>query len=208
LNAIDSTICMGASIGTAIGMEKARGREFARHLVAIIGDSTFIHSGITGLVDVVYNRASTTVIILDNRTTGMTGHQDNPVTGKTLQGDAVRELDLPALCRAVGIERVTTIDPFDLAGLETVLQEELAADEPSVIITRRVCALLEKEALPPFMIDEDKCTRCARCMRLGCPCLVRNGKIISINASQCTGCGLCASVCQDNAIVKVGENHA
>ena len=144
LNSIDTTICMGASIGTAIGMEKARGKDFARNLVAIIGDSTFIHSGITGLIDVVYNKATTTTIILDNRITGMTGHQQNPTTGYTIKGEPTKEVNLELLVKAIGIDRITVIDPFDVDNLERIIKEELAAEEPSVIITRRKCALIEK----------------------------------------------------------------
>ncbi|MDR1605433.1 MAG: indolepyruvate ferredoxin oxidoreductase subunit alpha [Gracilibacteraceae bacterium] len=205
LDSVDTTICMGASIGTAIGMEKTRGREFGRRLVAVIGDSTFIHSGVTGLIDAVYNNAPITLLILDNRTTGMTGHQDNPVTGRTLQGEAYREIDLTRLCRAVGVDRVTTVDPFDLKLLEQTIRAELAAEEPSVIITRRKCALIDREAVrPPLRVERDKCTQCLRCMRLGCPCLaLREGETV-IDA-QCTGCGLCARVCAAGAIGEAGE---
>jgi indolepyruvate ferredoxin oxidoreductase alpha subunit len=205
LNSIDTTICMGASIGGAIGMEKARGREFARKLVAVIGDSTFIHSGITGLVDAVYNHASITVIILDNRTTGMTGHQDNPVTGKTLKGETYSEIDLAELCRALGVKRVETVDPFAVKELERILKAELNADEPSVIITRRICALLDKTANPPYTSDSELCTHCGICLRLGCPAITsREDGSVEINPAQCTGCGLCGTVCHPQAIRKGG----
>jgi len=205
LNAIDTTICMGASIGAAIGMEKARGKDFARNLVAVIGDATFIHSGITGLVNVVYNKATTTTIILDNRTTGMTGHQDNPATGTTLKGEAIKEVDMVLLAKAIGVERVVVVDPFDLAELENVIKTELAAEEPSVIITKRKCALIEKnkETYPCFVAAE-ACTGCMRCMKLGCPCLVKEGKKVRINSTQCVGCELCMDVCNSGAIRKEG----
>jgi indolepyruvate ferredoxin oxidoreductase alpha subunit len=207
LDAIDTTICMGASIGAAIGMEKTRGAEFARHLVAIIGDSTFIHSGITGLIDAAYNNAKMTLIILDNRTTGMTGHQDNPVTGRTLQGDIYREINLTQLCRAVGVNRVTTVDPFDLALLEQTIRLELAAAETSVIIARRKCALIDRETdRTPFQVMRSKCTFCLRCMHLGCPSLARRDKSAAIDA-QCAGCGLCAQICAAGAIGRAGEIH-
>lgn len=205
LSSMDTTICMGASIGTAMGMEKARGKDFARKLVAVIGDSTFIHSGITGLINTVYNQATTTTIILDNRTTGMTGHQDNPATGMTLKGEAIKEVDLVLLAKAVGVERVTVADPFDLPRLEEVIKTELAAEEPSVIITKRKCALIEKnnDTLPYFVI-QDTCTGCMRCMRLGCPAIVKEGKKVRINPTQCVGCDLCAKVCNTGAIQKEG----
>jgi len=205
LNAMDTTICMGASIGTAIGMEKARGKAFARNLVAVIGDSTFIHSGITGLINTVYNKATTTTIILDNRTTGMTGHQDNPTTGLTVKGESIKEVDLVLLAKAVGVERVVVVDPFDLDKLETVIKAELAAEEPSVIITKRKCALIEKNKdTTPCQVNEETCIGCMRCMKLGCPCIVKEGKKVRINPTQCVGCELCADVCTTGAIRKEG----
>ncbi len=206
LNAMDTTICMGASIGTAIGMEKARGKDFARKLVAVIGDSTFVHSGITGLIDAVYNKATTTTIILDNRTTGMTGHQQNPTTGFTLKGEPIKELDLVQLCKAIGVERVVVVDPFALEELEAVIKRELAAEEPSVIITQRVCALIDKnkDSMTPYTVDQEACIGCMRCMRLACPCIIKEGKKVRINTTQCNGCGLCVNVCDSGAIMKVG----
>ena len=205
LSAMDTTICMGASIGTALGMEKARGRDFARHNAAIIGDSTFIHSGITGLVDVVYNQGTTTVIILDNRITAMTGHQQNPVTGLTLKGQPTKEVDLELLARAIGVNRVVTIDPFNLKEVEAVLKAELAAEEPSVVITKKPCVLIIKKPEKEIcMVNPDFCTGCKRCLRLGCPGLVMVEKKVAINPMQCNGCGLCLQVCQQNAIRKEG----
>ena len=204
LSAIDTTICMGASIGAAIGMEKARGKEFARRLVAVIGDSTFIHSGITGLIDAVYNKATTTIIILDNRTTAMTGHQDNPVNGRTIKGETTKEVNLPLLCKAAGVNRVVEVDPFDLAKLETIVKEELAAEEPSVIISKRQCALLVKNFDTPCQVITEECIGCLRCMKIGCPCIIKEGKKVRINATQCVGCNLCAYVCPSGAIRKEG----
>lgn len=209
LNAIDTTICMGASIGTAIGMEKARGKDYARKMVAVIGDSTFIHSGITPLIDAVYNKATTTTLILDNRITAMTGHQHNPVTGFTIKGEPTKEIDLAVLAQAVGVDRVRTVDPFALSELEQIIREELAAEEPSVIITRRSCALIEKGTKPPYTVSEEACTGCLQCMRLGCPCIVKqDNKKVSINPAQCVGCGLCATVCKFDAIRKEGGANA
>ncbi len=143
LQSVDTTICMGASVSAAHGMAKARGAEFNKKLVSVIGDSTFIHSGITGLIDIVYNKGNNTVIILDNSITGMTGHQENPTTGKTIRGEATKQVDLELLCKAVGVERVRIADPFDLVGFEKAVREETAAEEPSVIIAQRPCALLK-----------------------------------------------------------------
>ena len=205
LNAMDTTICMGASIGNAMGMEKARGKEFARNLVAVIGDSTFIHSGITGLVNVVYNKATTTTIILDNRTTGMTGHQENPTTGLTIKGEPIKEVDMVLLSKAIGVDRVVVVDPFELEELESVLKEEMAAEEPSVIITKRICALIDKQSnKTPCVVSLEDCTGCMRCMKLACPCIVKEGKKVTINPAQCVGCELCVTVCTSGAIRKEG----
>jgi len=207
LAAMDSCICMGASIGTALGMEKARGDEFSRKLVAVIGDSTFMHSGITGLVDVVYNKGTTTTLILDNRTTAMTGHQDHPATGYTIKKEETHRVNLPELVKALGIKRVTVVDPFDLEKVETVLKEETRAKEPAVIIAQRPCALLDKSASPPMVIDREACTACKRCMKLGCPAIALKGEAVVINHTQCNGCELCTQVCRFDAIKKAGESN-
>lgn len=203
LQSVDTTICMGASVSAAHGMAKARGEEFNKKLVSVIGDSTFIHSGITGLIDIVYNKGNNTVIILDNSITGMTGHQDNPTTGKTIRGEATKQVDLIALCKAVGVERVRVEDPFDLTGFEKAVREELAAEEPSVIIAQRPCALLKTVKYTGHCkVDADNCKSCKMCMKLGCPAIsFRDGKAV-IDNSQCNGCGLCVGVCPFGAIEK------
>ena len=201
LNAIDSVVCMGASVGMSFGMALARGKDFAKNTVAVIGDSTFIHSGITGLIEIAYNKGINTVLVLDNSITGMTGHQDNPTTGKTLQGEATVSVDLEALGHAVGIRRVSIVDPFDLVGLEKVVKEELAAEEPSLIIVQRPCALLKGVKFPgPIQIAPDKCKKCKACMKLGCSAIsIKNG-ILEIDQTLCNGCGLCQRVCKFDAI--------
>jgi len=207
LSSIDSCICMGASIGTAHGLEKARGAEFARKTVAVIGDSTFVHSGITGLVNVVYNRGTSTVMILDNSTTAMTGHQDHPATGKTIGREPTHRLDLEALIRATGVERVSVVDPFDLEKVEEVVRAEIEANEPSVIIARRPCALLVRQpAAGQMVVDPALCSGCKRCGKLGCPGISFDRDLARINNSLCNSCGLCAQVCRvHHAIQKVGE---
>ena len=208
LNSVDYCVCMGAGIGMAHGMEKARGKENTKNVVAVIGDSTFIHSGITGLIDIVYNKGVSTVLILDNSITGMTGHQQNPTTGYTIKGEPTRNVDLIKLANAVGIDRVVVADPFDLENFEKVVREEIAADEPSVIISQRPCALLKNVNYgAPCEIDPEKCKNCKMCMGLGCPAISINDGKISIDASQCNGCGLCMNVCKFGAIKKVGENN-
>ncbi len=203
LQSVDTTICMGASVSAAHGMAKVRGSEFNKKLVSVIGDSTFIHSGITGLIDIVYNKGANTVIILDNSITGMTGHQENPTTGRTIRGEATKQVDLELLCKAVGVERVRIADPFDLKGFEAVVKEELNADEPSVIIAQRPCALLKSVKYTGHCkVDSDKCKSCKMCMKLGCPAIsFKDGKAV-IDNSQCNGCGLCVGVCPFDAIVK------
>ncbi|HWQ89217.1 MAG TPA: indolepyruvate ferredoxin oxidoreductase subunit alpha, partial [Desulfitobacteriaceae bacterium] len=199
--AMDSCICMGASIGMAHGMAKARGEQFGQKTVAVLGDSTFIHSGITGLIDVVYNKGTTTVIILDNSTTGMTGHQHNPATGYTIKGEVTKQVDLVKLAEAVGVERVSIADPFDIAELEKIVKEETAAAEPSVIISQSPCALL-KDVKPgkALKINPEKCKKCRRCLAIGCPAIVDQGDFMEVNEAMCAGCGLCTKVCNFKAL--------
>lgn len=203
---MDTCICMGASIGVAHGMEKARGEEFRKKTVAILGDSTFIHSGITGLIDVVYNKGNSTVIVLDNSITGMTGHQHNPTTGFTIKGEPAKQVDLEKLCHAVGIERVRIADPFNLKEFEKVVKEETEADEPSVIISQRPCALLKHVKYDGVLrINRDKCKKCKLCMTVGCPAIVDKGDHIEVNEALCVGCKLCTKVCNFDAFEKAGE---
>lgn len=206
LQSVDTCVCMGASVSAALGMEKARGKEFSRNLVSVIGDSTFMHSGVTGLIDIVYNKGTNTVIILDNSITGMTGHQDNPTTGKTIKGEPTKAVDLEKLVHAVGIDRVRIADPFDMDNFEKVVKEEVAADEPSVIIAQRPCALLKGVNYgAPMHITKD-CKKCKMCMKIGCPAISVNeeGNVV-VDQSLCNGCGLCASMCKFGALKKVGE---
>ena len=205
LQGIDMCVCMGASIGTAMGMEKARGKDFARKLVAVIGDSTFFHSGITGLVEMMYNGATSTVIILDNSTTGMTGHQEHPGTGKNIKGDIACAVDIPALIGAIGVKHIRIVDPFDVKAIEQALKEETAREELSVIIARRPCALLNKKASKAVCVITDKCRKCGVCLRLGCPAIVKTESGMHIDASLCTACGLCANVCAFGAIETAGN---
>jgi len=201
LNAIDSVYCMGASISSLHGTVTARGE--GDKYVAVIGDSTFMHSGMTGLVNAVYNGSPTTTLILDNSITGMTGHQQNPLTGTTLKGAPAKNLSLEAICIALGVDadHVRTVDPADLSALETVIREETAADCPSVVICRRPCALLKSvKRNPPVHIDPDKCVGCRSCMKIGCPCLSLDGKKVRVDESMCVGCGLCPQLCRFGAI--------
>ncbi|AEV68343.1 indolepyruvate ferredoxin oxidoreductase subunit alpha [Acetivibrio clariflavus] len=203
---MDTCVCMGASIGGALGMEKARGPEFGKKTVAVIGDSTFIHSGITGLIDVVYNKGNSTVIILDNSITGMTGHQHNPTTGFTIKGEPTKQVDLEKLCNAIGIDRVRIVDPFDIKEFEKVVKEETQADEPSVIISQRPCALLKHVKFEgPIRISIEKCKKCKMCLSVGCPAIVDKGDHIEVNEALCVGCMLCTKVCNFNAFEKAGE---
>jgi len=206
LKSVDTTICMGASVSAAHGMVKARGRDFSKQLVSVIGDSTFIHSGITGLIDIVYNKGNNTVIILDNSITGMTGHQDNPTTGFTIRKEPTVQVDLEALCHSVGVRRVRVEDPFDLKRFEAAVKEELAADEPSVIIAQRPCALLKTVKYTGHCaVDAEKCRKCKKCMKLGCPAISVDNGCVKIDENQCNGCGLCVGVCPFGAISKEDE---
>lgn len=201
LNAMDTTICMGASISALHGFNKARGAEAEHRSVAVIGDSTFMHSGMTGLVNIAYNNSNSTVIILDNSITGMTGHQQNPTTGKNLKGDPAAAVNLEELCKAIGIKRVRVVDPYKLSETEKAIKEELSADEASVIISRRPCALLKYvKHNPPFAVDNDKCVGCKACMKLGCPAISIKDKKAVIDHTQCVGCGICQEQCKFSAI--------
>ncbi len=203
LCAMDTTICMGASISGLHGFNKARGAESEKKSVAVIGDSTFMHSGMTGLVNVAYNASNTTVIILDNSITGMTGHQQNPTTGKNLKGDPAYAVDLEALCHALGINSVRVVDPYHMAETEKVIREELEKEEPSVIISRRPCALLKYvKHKPALKVDTDKCVGCKMCLKVGCPAIsMKDGKSV-IDHTQCVGCGICTEMCKLGAIVE------
>ena len=203
LKATDTTICMGASVSGLHGFNKAGAAGRTGKTVAVIGDSTFMHSGITGLVNIAYNESASTVIILDNSTTGMTGHQQNPTTGFNLKGDPCTKIDLEALCRAVGIRRVRVVDPYNLAQVEKAVKEEVGCGEPSVIISRRPCALLKTVKHPgPISVDSAKCIGCKACMKIGCPAISIVGKKAVIDQTQCTGCNVCAQLCRQNAIGK------
>lgn len=208
LSMMDACVCMGASVSGLHGFNVARGSEQAKKSVAVIGDSTFIHSGITGLIDIAYNKGISTVIVLDNSITGMTGHQNNPANGLTIKGDPTVAVNLEALARAVGFSNVRVVDPFDIAATKAAVKEELAKAEPSLIISRRPCALLKTvKHEKPVVIDEDKCIGCKACLNVGCPALSftkrENGKALAtIDATQCVGCGVCASACKFDAIKK------
>lgn len=199
LAAVDTVLCMGASVGMAHGFEKARGREQSEHTVAVIGDSTFIHSGITGLINAVYNMSNITLIILDNSTTGMTGHQQHPATGLTLKQQPAPVLDIVALCRTVGCASVRVVDSYDLAEVEKAVKEEVKRDGVSVIVAKRPCALLDRNYPPAYKVED--CRKCGMCFRLGCPAIEKQEDgSARINASLCVGCGLCSKVCRFGAI--------
>ena len=206
LSVVDTTICMGASISSLHGMEKAKGKDYIKNWVAVIGDSTFLHTGVNSLMNMMYNKATGTVIIMDNSTTGMTGHQDHSATGKTLQGDPTNAVNIPDLCRALGVKYVTEVNAFDITTLEKVIKEEVARDEVSVIITKTPCVLLSKAKKPLYVADPDKCKKCGMCMKPGCPAMTRNADgTIHIDDTMCTGCGLCESLCKFDAIKLVRE---
>jgi len=200
LSALDTTICMGASISGLHGFNKARPDDISKS-VCVIGDSTFIHSGVTSLINIAYNQGFSTVIILDNSITGMTGHQQNPTTGYTIKGDPTAAVNLEALCHAIGIRRVQIVDPHDLAEVERVVKAETAVAEPSVIIARRPCALLKYvKHNPPLKVDRDKCKSCKACLKVGCPAIsMKDGKA-SIDPTQCVGCSLCKQMCKFDCI--------
>ena len=209
LSSIDTSICMGASVSALHGMVKAKGKEFAKKSVAVIGDSTFIHSGITGMINMAYNQGYGTIIVLDNSITGMTGHQNNPANGLTIKGDPTIAVNLEALAKACGFQRVQVVDPYDLKDTERVLKEELAAEEPSLIISRRPCMLLKTvKHRPPLAVDPQKCIGCKSCMRVGCPAIsIRDGKAV-IDFTQCMGCSFCKQLCPKDAIGVKGGAQA
>ena len=200
LSGVDTCVCMGASIGMAHGMEKARGHEQAKKTVAVLGDSTFCHSGLTGLLNMAYNRAVGTVIIADNSITGMTGHQNNPANGYDIHGEPTTSLDILKLCDAMGIKHVRVVDPFDVKELEKVVREETEREELSVIISRRPCALIVKQPGTPFICDTTKCKNCGMCMKIGCPAIRKTETGVAVDPTQCVGCGLCEQLCHFGAL--------
>ena len=209
LNAMDSTICMGASVSGLHGFNKAQGEEGEKCTVGVIGDSTFMHSGVTGLINIAYNGSNSTVCILDNSITGMTGHQQNPTTGYNIKGDPAGKIDLEALCKAVGINRVRVVDPYNIKECDEALKEELKADAPSVIISRRPCALLKTvKAKPPLKVNQDKCKGCRSCMKIGCPALsFKDGKA-KIDPTLCVGCSVCTQLCNFDAFEDTAVKEA
>ena len=196
---------MGSSISILHGMEKAHGKDYIRNWVATIGDSTFLHTGINSLINMVYNKASGTVMILDNRTTGMTGHQEHAATGKTLKGEDTYAIDLAELCRSVGVKRVLEIDSFDVKGLEAAIKESAAGDELTVIIAKAPCALLKGLKFPDRCeCDSEKCKKCGACLKIGCPALTKSADgTVKIDETMCNGCGLCMNYCKFGAIRKI-----
>lgn len=201
LNAMDLNVCMGASCSGLHGFNKAIGEEAESNSVGVIGDSTFIHSGMTGITDISYNMSNSTVIILDNSITGMTGHQQNPTTGKNLRGEPAGKVDFEALCRALGFNRVRVVDPYDLKAVEEAVTEELAAKEPSIIISRRPCVMIKGTVhKPPISVDESKCVGCKQCMSIGCPAIAVKDKKAHIDPTLCIGCKVCSQMCKFEAI--------
>jgi len=202
LNSMDLNVCMGASCSGLHGFNLAQGEEGETRSVGVIGDSTFIHSGMTGITDISYNMTNSTVIILDNSITGMTGHQQNPTTGKNLRGEPAGKVDLEALCKALGYNRTTVVDPYDLAATEAVIKEELAAKEPSIIISRRPCVMIKGTVHnPPIKPNADKCVGCNMCMKIGCPAISVINKKVEIDTTLCVGCNVCAQMCKTGALV-------
>lgn len=201
LNAMDLNVCMGASCSGLHGFNKAMGEAGESNSVGVIGDSTFIHSGMTGITDISYNMSNSTVIILDNSITGMTGHQQNPTTGKNLRGEPAGKVDLEALCKALGFNRVRVVDPYDLKAVEEAVTDELAAKEPSIIISRRPCVMIKGTVhKPPISVDEDKCVGCKQCMSIGCPAIAVKDKKAHIDPTLCIGCKVCSQMCKFGAI--------
>ncbi|MGI6593867.1 MAG: indolepyruvate ferredoxin oxidoreductase subunit alpha [Christensenellales bacterium] len=202
LNAVDVVLCMGASIGMAHGFDKAKS-EKSKNLVAVIGDSTFVHSGITGIINAVYNNGSSTTIILDNSTTGMTGHQENPTTGKNIKGEPANKLNLELLLKACGVQHVVVVDAYDITAVQKAVKEETAKDEVSVIIARRPCALLNRQYPKPYYVAQDKCKKCKACLQIGCPAIENlENKSVRINPELCVGCGVCTQLCKFNSILQ------
>ena len=202
LNVIDTTICMGSSISLLHGMEKAKGKDYIKNWVATIGDSTFLHTGVNSLINMVYNKSTATVMILDNRTTGMTGHQQHAATGKTLMGEDTYAIDLAELCRSIGVPSVITVDAFDVATMEKVVKESVASDVLTVIIAKAPCALLKGLKFPnKCAVDSEKCKKCGMCMKIGCPAITKNSDgTVKIDETMCNGCGLCKNYCKFGAI--------
>ena len=197
---------MGSSISTLHGMEKAKGKEYIKNWVAVIGDSTFLHTGVNSLMNMVYNNATGTVMILDNSTTGMTGHQDHAATGKTLQGDPTYAIDIPELCRAMGVKNIVIVNAFDIEKLEKVIKEETARDEVSVIITKSPCVLLSKAKKPLYGVQKEKCKKCGACMKPGCTAMRKRADgTVHIDDTMCTGCSLCEALCKFGAIERIKE---
>ncbi len=208
LYAIETCECMGASVSSVHGFNKALGAQAEGTTVAVLGDSTFMHSGMTGLANIVYNQSNSTVIILDNSITGMTGHQQNPTTGFTIKGTPAGQVDIEAVCRGLGIRRVQVVDPNDLEACDRVVKEELAAQEPSVIITRRPCVLLKYvKTSAPVLVDQEKCTGCKACMKIGCPAIAFGDKKASVDQTLCVGCDVCMQLCKFDAMSKGGAKE-
>ncbi|MEQ8187569.1 MAG: indolepyruvate ferredoxin oxidoreductase subunit alpha [Candidatus Eremiobacterota bacterium] len=205
LNGLHTCICMGAGIGVAHGMDKALGREGTKKSLAVIGDSTFIHSGITGLINIVYNKGTSTVVILDNSITAMTGRQDHPCTGKTLKGETTKKIDLIALCKSIGVDDIVTVNAFDVKAIRDSLKNALDKDEPSVVIVKGMCTLIDRRKKISYEVDGDKCVKCWLCLRVGCPAISKGENSSCIDPLLCRECGVCAMVCPKEAISKESQ---